>query len=86
MMHDPTGHMLTTMVTKDRQIAAGEFTAKCLALLDDVAQTGRPIVVSKRGKAVARVVPMEGQEELNLAGSVLEEHDLVSPVDLRWDA
>jgi len=39
----------------ERQIAATEFKAKCLSILDEVAKTGRAIVVTKRGKAVARV-------------------------------
>lgn len=38
-----------------RKIAAGEFKAKCLAILDEVNETGEPIIVTKRGKPVARV-------------------------------
>ena len=40
-------------------IAAGEFKAKCLALLDEVAETGKEILITKRGKNVARLVPAE---------------------------
>ncbi|HEX4747316.1 MAG TPA: hypothetical protein VFU99_10590 [Gaiellaceae bacterium] len=36
-----------------RTIAAGKFKAQCLRLLDEVAETGETIVVTKRGKAVA---------------------------------
>jgi prevent-host-death family protein len=39
------------------RIAAAEFKAKCLALLDEVAETGEPITITKRGKVVARLVP-----------------------------
>ncbi|MEX1104116.1 MAG: type II toxin-antitoxin system Phd/YefM family antitoxin, partial [Dehalococcoidia bacterium] len=45
-----------TMVT--RTMPAGEFKAKCLALLDEVAETGEELVVTKRGKPVARVAPL----------------------------
>lgn len=38
-----------------RRIAAGEFKAKCLAILDEVNATGEPVLVTKRGKPVARV-------------------------------
>jgi prevent-host-death family protein len=39
-----------------REVKAGEFKAKCLALLDEVAATGEPIVITKRGKPVARLI------------------------------
>ncbi|MSP63154.1 MAG: type II toxin-antitoxin system Phd/YefM family antitoxin [Myxococcales bacterium] len=74
------------MVRRARVIPAGEFKAKCLALLDDVAATGQPIVVSKRGKPVAKIVPVDDQEVPDLRGSVLAESDLISPVDVPWDA
>lgn len=43
---------------KLRQMAAGEFKAKCLAVMDEVNQTGRPLVVTKRGEPVIKVVPI----------------------------
>lgn len=39
-------------------IAAGEFKAKCLHILDEVNKTREPVTVTKRGKPVARVVPV----------------------------
>ena len=51
-----------------RRIAAAEFKAKCLALLDEVAEMKETLVVTKRGKPVARVVPVE--EPRSLVGSV----------------
>jgi prevent-host-death family protein len=39
-----------------RQIAAGEFKAKCLHLLDEVRQSRQEIVITKRGRAVARLL------------------------------
>ena len=38
-----------------RQITAAEFKAKCLKLMDEVAETGEAIVITKRGKPVARL-------------------------------
>lgn len=43
---------------KARSIPAGEFKQGCLAILDEVARTHRSVVVTKRGKPVARVVPI----------------------------
>ena len=52
----------------ERSISAAEFKAKCLALLDEVAAKRATLVVTKRGKPVARVVPVE--EPRSLVGSV----------------
>jgi prevent-host-death family protein len=72
------------MVTNGKTVPAGQFKARCLALLDRVAETGEEIVVTKRGKPVARVVPAELPQ--GLIGSVLAETDLVSPIDVAWSA
>ena len=39
----------------NQQISATEFKAKCLSILDDVARTGRVVIVTKHGKPVAKV-------------------------------
>lgn len=52
-----------------RTIPAARFKAQCLKLLDEVAETGQTIVVTKRGKPVAKVAPVE--EPPSLAGSVI---------------
>lgn len=83
------------MVRKIRTIPAGEFKAKCLALLDEVAETGEEIVVTKRGKPVAKIVQALGrpttQEILDdLRGSAVflgteDEFVYFSSADL-WEA
>lgn len=72
----------------DATIGAGDFKAKCLKLLDDVAKTREPLVITKHGKAVARLVPMPPETELfgALAGSIQQEGDIVSPLANEWDA
>ncbi|WP_420617714.1 type II toxin-antitoxin system Phd/YefM family antitoxin [Candidatus Poriferisocius sp.] len=44
-----------------RTISAGEFKAKCLKLMDEVNETGIPIVITKRGTPVSRLVPAHGE-------------------------
>ena len=46
-----------------KTIPAGEFKQKCLALIDQVAATGSPIIISKYGKPVARLMSLENPEE-----------------------
>jgi prevent-host-death family protein len=73
------------MVTKADTIPAGQFKARCLAILDDVKKNRRSIVVTKRGKPVARVIPCEPEQEApSLEGSVLHEEDLVAPMLDVW--
>jgi len=69
-------------------VPAGEFKAKCLKLLDEVAQTRETLVITKHGKPVAQVVPMPTQENIvgSMKGSVLWIGDIISPIDVEWDA
>lgn len=69
-------------------IGAGDFKAKCLKLLDEVARTREPLVVTKHGKAVAKLVPIPPETGLfgALAGSVRQEGDIVSPLENEWEA
>ena len=64
---------------KPHKIAAGEFKARCLALLDEVAETGHEIIVTKRVKPVARLIPLEPEKLLRRSVRVLG--DIVGPVD-----
>ncbi|HJW13078.1 MAG TPA: type II toxin-antitoxin system Phd/YefM family antitoxin [Thermoanaerobaculia bacterium] len=72
------------MIKSQKTVPAGEFKARCLALLDEVAETGKPLLVTKRGKPVARLVPVEAPP--SLLHSVKKEKDLVSPIEEDWNA
>ena len=78
------GHIIMTM-SKKRTMAAGTFKAECLAVLDRVAATGEPVVVTKRGRPVAEVVPVKAQAARPLRGSVKTRGDLMRPVLGTWD-
>lgn len=74
-----------------------EFKTQALGILEQVVQTGEPVIVTKRGKAIVKVVPLaygadvsEGavvQKPGKLKGTVIEEVDIVSPLGADiWDA
>jgi prevent-host-death family protein len=69
-------------------IPAGEFKAKCLKLLDEVAEKRKPLIITKRGRPVAEVIPIPSQGDLvgSMRGSVLWEGDIISPIDVEWEA
>ena len=52
------------MDTKDRSVPAGYFKQHCLSIMDEVAATHQPVVVSKRGKPTVRIVPIAGDDEI----------------------
>lgn len=67
-----------------REMNASEFKAKCLAVLDEVQATGEPVVILKRGKPVAELIPplppAEGYAQDALRGSVKIRGDVLEPV------
>ena len=69
------------------EISASRFKARCLALLDDVAAGGGELVVTKRGRPVAKLVPVDDLPSLR--GSVefkVDDEALIDPIDEAWDA
>lgn len=72
-------------MSKKRLMAAGTFKAECLAVLDRVARTGEPVVVTKRGRPVAEVVPVRTRVPAPLRGSAKTRGDIVNPILAEWD-
>lgn len=69
-----------------RSIAASEFQAKCLALLDEVAETREGLVVTKRGKPVAKVVPaVPSRSLIGTAQQLLSDEELIQPLYENWE-
>jgi antitoxin (DNA-binding transcriptional repressor) of toxin-antitoxin stability system len=46
-----------------KQMAAGEFKAKCLAIMDELNETGRPLIITKRGVPVMKAVPIRNAKK-----------------------
>jgi prevent-host-death family protein len=72
----------------NRHVAAADFKANCLRLMDEVARQRRPITITKRGKPVARLVPVE-EEPMDLfgymAGTAKICGDIIGPIeDVEW--
>ena len=71
-----------------KTIPAGEFKAKCLALIKHVHQSHENIVVTRHGKPVAKLVPFTTETSLEkpLKNAAIYIGDIVSPVDEEWEA
>jgi prevent-host-death family protein len=74
---------------KSATIPAGEFKAKCLKLIDNVAETGKTLVITKRGKPVAEVKPIPARKGSlfgSMRGSGEITGDIISPIKVEWEA
>ncbi len=78
-----------------KTIKASEFKAQCLKLMDEVAQTGEPLVITKNGRPVAQLGPVPQLEPVASKPSTLfglhrgQIHikgDIVGPLDEAWEA
>ena len=68
-----------------REIAISKFKARCLSLLEEVSKTKTPLRVTRRGKAIADVIPTSSEAEErswigSMSGSIDIVGDIVSPV------
>lgn len=71
------------------KIAAGQFKAQCLKLMDQVQSHQEEIIITKHGKPVAKLVPFEETSASALGflkGTVFNIDDIVSPIDEAWEA
>jgi len=69
---------------------ASEFKAKCLAVMDQVSSSGESVVITKNGKPVAELVPHRSKAKPDLIGllkdDIVIKGDIISPIDVEWDA
>jgi prevent-host-death family protein len=65
-----------------KKIAAGAFKANCLAIMDEVQAKRETVVITKRGKPVAKLVPVDAKKDDlfdSFRGKVTIVGDIVSP-------
>jgi len=72
------------------KISAADFKARCLKLMDRVDQSHEEIIVTKRGRPVVKLVPVNPQPEKPLfgymRGSAIIHGDITAPLDEKWNA
>lgn len=73
-----------------RVIQAGKFKAECLKIMDDVHAKKYSIIITKRNKPIARLVPLEEENSHllfgKMKGTARIKGDLIQPVGEEWDA
>jgi prevent-host-death family protein len=72
-----------------RVMKASEFKAKCLEVMGQVEATGEPVVITKNGRPVSRLVPYRTVPKTlfgTLRGCIEVRGDIVSPLESEWEA
>ena len=72
-----------------RTIEASEFEAKCLELMDEVAESGEEIVITKNGRPVSRLLPYREKPKSWFGidrGRIEILGDIIEPIDVEWEA
>ena len=72
-----------------RTIRASEFKAKCLELMDEIAETGKEIVITKNGRPVSRLAPCRAKPEAPFGrprDKIRVLGDITAPVGAEWEA
>ena len=70
-----------------RTIKASEFKARCLRLMDEVAESGKEIVITKNGRPVSRLLPYRATPKSPFGvdrGGIRILGDIVSPMPAEW--
>ena len=70
-------------------VSAANFKTNCLRLMDEVAQRRVPFVITKRGKPVAKLVPLnDGPIDIfgRMAGTIKICGDIIEPTGEVWEA
>lgn len=73
------------------KIPAGQFKAECLKLMDKVQRSHEEVIITKFGKPVCKLVPINSSEKPNQAlfgymkGTAKTIADIISPTDEKWE-
>ena len=69
-------------------LSVSKFKATCLAILQDVSRQKKRIIITKRGKPIAEVIPYDSNKnDIPLEDTVVFMDDIISPVAAKdWEA
>lgn len=72
-----------------KKLEASAFKATCLKVMDEVAESGEPVLITKNGKPVGQFVPYhKAVDSLSgiCSGQIEIHSDILDPIDEPWDA
>jgi len=72
-----------------KTMKAGEFKSKCLKVMDDVNKTKKMVIITKRNRPVAKLVPIDDEQTDIfgcMKGTISIHGDIIEPLGEDWDA
>ena len=63
-----------------KRMQASAFKTKCLTVMNEIQATGEPVIVTKRGKPVVKVIPAE-PEKGDILGFMAGEFEIVGDIE-----
>lgn len=72
-----------------KEVKASEFKARCLQLMDEVAETRESLVITKHGQPVCQLIPYRPKPKTLFGISretLVIKGDIISPIDVEWEA
>jgi len=76
-------------MTTQKAISASDFKARCAQVINDVAEGRGPVVITKRGQPIAKLVPADEERKSIFGfaqGCITIRGDIVEPIDIEWEA
>ncbi len=72
-----------------KTMGAGAFKAKCLSIIDDLHANGGELIITKRGKPMAKLIPVAAEKPESIFGALRGlatiQGDIVSPIVEPWE-
>ena len=71
------------------QVSASQLKARCSAILEQVVERRQAVVVTRRGRPVARIVPIESEPRSLFGfarGTITVRGDVIAPIDVEWES
>ena len=78
------------MTKKQKTISSSDFKARCGQMIDEVSSGKGPVVITRRGKPVAKLVRIDGGDRKTsfgfAKGCIKIRGDIMAPIDVEWEA
>jgi prevent-host-death family protein len=64
-----------------KRIPSGVFKARCLKVMKDVRATGEPVIVTRRGEPIVKIVPVSSEKTADIFGFMAGEFKIVGDIE-----
>ncbi len=72
-----------------KRISTSELKSRCAKIIRDMSRGRTPVTITRRGRAVARLVPVDDERGTLFGfakGNIKVRGDIMGPIDVDWEA